>query len=138
MTEPALSDIVAHGSVLSAWVGRFITLPGYIGAMLVAALVRNLAGSTGALRIEARTVDDLGAFAYWITFRVMGKDYDAAVMSAGHCGFGLGAIDFSNAIVITAFLNVIQRRAPAPQARHQAVPASARADGGANDGHRQS
>ena len=31
------------------------------------------------------------AFAYFITFRVMGKDYDAAVIAAGHCGFGMGA-----------------------------------------------
>lgn len=30
-------------------------------------------------------------FAYFITFRVMGKDYDAAVLSAGFCGFGMGA-----------------------------------------------
>lgn len=30
-------------------------------------------------------------FAYFVTFRVMGKDYDAAVLAAGHCGFGLGA-----------------------------------------------
>lgn len=30
-------------------------------------------------------------YAYFVTFRVMGKDYDAAVMAAGHCGFGLGA-----------------------------------------------
>lgn len=30
-------------------------------------------------------------FAYFVTFRVMGGDYDAAVLSAGHCGFGLGA-----------------------------------------------
>lgn len=31
------------------------------------------------------------AYAYFITFKVMGKDYDAAVLSAGHCGFGMGA-----------------------------------------------
>ena len=31
------------------------------------------------------------AFAVFITYRVMGKDYDAVVLSAGHCGFGLGA-----------------------------------------------
>ncbi|MDO5356359.1 MAG: sodium/glutamate symporter [Conchiformibius sp.] len=31
------------------------------------------------------------AFAYFVTFRVMGKDYDAAVLAAGHCGFGMGA-----------------------------------------------
>ncbi|UQZ90438.1 sodium/glutamate symporter [Deltaproteobacteria bacterium Smac51] len=32
-----------------------------------------------------------GCFAFFITFRLMGKDYDAAVMAAGHCGFGMGA-----------------------------------------------
>lgn len=31
------------------------------------------------------------AYAYFVTFRIMGKDYDAAVLAAGHCGFGLGA-----------------------------------------------
>lgn len=30
-------------------------------------------------------------FAYFVTFRVMGKNYDAAVLAAGHCGFGMGA-----------------------------------------------
>lgn len=30
-------------------------------------------------------------FAIFVTFRFTGKDYDAAVLSAGHCGFGLGA-----------------------------------------------
>lgn len=30
-------------------------------------------------------------FASYVTFKVMGKDYDAVVMSAGHCGFGMGA-----------------------------------------------
>lgn len=30
-------------------------------------------------------------YARFITFRVMGGNYDAAVMAAGHCGFGLGA-----------------------------------------------
>ena len=30
-------------------------------------------------------------FAYFITFNIMGRDYDAAVMSTGHCGCGLGA-----------------------------------------------
>jgi len=33
----------------------------------------------------------VGLFAYFVTFRVMGRDYDAVVLSAGHCGFGLGA-----------------------------------------------
>ncbi|ANV98119.1 sodium/glutamate symporter [Helicobacter enhydrae] len=30
-------------------------------------------------------------YTIFVTFRVMGKDYDAAVLAAGHCGFGLGA-----------------------------------------------
>lgn len=30
-------------------------------------------------------------FATHVTFRMMGSDYDAAVLAAGHCGFGLGA-----------------------------------------------
>ena len=33
----------------------------------------------------------MALFAYFITFRFNGKDYDAAVMATGHCGFGLGA-----------------------------------------------
>lgn len=33
----------------------------------------------------------MGLFAYFVTFRVMGSDYDAVILSAGHCGFGLGA-----------------------------------------------
>ncbi|GAA0308908.1 sodium/glutamate symporter [Psychrobacter aestuarii] len=30
-------------------------------------------------------------YVYLVTFRIMGKDYDAAVLAAGHCGFGMGA-----------------------------------------------
>ncbi|STQ86927.1 sodium/glutamate symport carrier protein [Helicobacter muridarum] len=30
-------------------------------------------------------------FAIFVTFRFCGRDYDAAVLAAGHCGFGLGA-----------------------------------------------
>lgn len=33
----------------------------------------------------------MGIFAYFITFNIMGRDYDAAVIACGHCGFGLGA-----------------------------------------------
>ncbi|MGF6607023.1 ESS family glutamate:Na+ symporter [Paraburkholderia sp. WSM4175] len=33
----------------------------------------------------------MAAYAIFITFRVMGRNYDAAVLAAGHCGFGLGA-----------------------------------------------
>ena len=32
----------------------------------------------------------MGAFAYFVTFYLMGRDYDAAVMVSGHCGCGFG------------------------------------------------
>ena len=31
------------------------------------------------------------SYAILITYRVMGKDYDAVILAAGHCGFGMGA-----------------------------------------------
>jgi len=33
----------------------------------------------------------MAAYAVLVTFRAMGRNYDAAVLAAGHCGFGLGA-----------------------------------------------
>ena len=33
----------------------------------------------------------MALYAIFVTFRVMGKNYDAAILAAGHCGFGLGA-----------------------------------------------
>ncbi|MFJ7884558.1 sodium/glutamate symporter [Pseudomonas sp. NPDC096917] len=33
----------------------------------------------------------MALFAIFVTFRVMGSNYDAVVLAAGHCGFGLGA-----------------------------------------------
>ncbi|QEI09272.1 sodium/glutamate symporter [Pigmentiphaga aceris] len=44
-------------------------------------------------------------YAYFITFRMVGRDYDAAVIASGHCGFGLGAT--SNAMAnMQAFTSV--------------------------------
>jgi len=50
--------------------------------------------------------------ATFVTFRVMGGRYDAAVIAGGHCGFGLGATP-------TAVANmeaVTRRFGPSPQA----------------------
>ena len=33
----------------------------------------------------------MAVFAYFITFKLCGKNFDAAVLAAGHCGFGMGA-----------------------------------------------
>lgn len=49
----------------------------------------NLAGPM--LVILAVQTAFLACYTYFVTFRVMGKDYDAAIMAGGHCGFGLGA-----------------------------------------------
>ncbi len=121
---------IGAGTVLVNWLkGLGITLPSYLGPMLVAALVRNIIDwRNGALPLRqfevvgnvslafflamalmsmklwelaevagplllillAQTVL-MFAFAYFVTFRVMGRDYDAAVIAAGHCGFGMGA-----------------------------------------------
>lgn len=167
------------GSLLSGWLGRHVTLPAYIWAMIIAAVIRNGDDVLRVVRLNQRVVDDLGtialslflamalmslrlwelldlalpmlailsaqvammaAFAYFVTFRVMGRDYDAAVMAGGHCGFGLGAtpnavanmealverfglapraflvvpmvgaffIDFTNALMITAYIHLVQ------------------------------
>ncbi len=106
-----------------------LTLPAYLGPMLVAAIMRNIidwrnwllplrqfevvgnvslaffltmalmsmklwelatvAGPMVVILIVQTVV--MFAYAYFVTFRMMGKDYDAAVIAAGHCGFGMGA-----------------------------------------------
>jgi ESS family glutamate:Na+ symporter len=43
------------------------------------------------LLILAAQTTAMAAYAVFVTFRVMGRNYDAAVLAAGHCGFGLGA-----------------------------------------------
>ena len=106
-----------------------LTFPGYIGAMLVAAVVRNvvdaiykefpmdeidvigsmslnlflamaLAGLQLWLLVDlalpmivtlAVQVVIMFLFSYFVVFRVMGKDYDAAVMTSGFIGFAMGA-----------------------------------------------
>lgn len=51
-------------------------------------------------------------FAYFITFRVMGKNYNAAIMAGGHCGFGLGATPTA----VANMESLVSRHGPSPQA----------------------
>ena len=70
----------------------------------------NLAGPM-VIILGAQTLT-LALFCYFITFRVMGKDYNAAIMAGGHCGFGMGATP-------TAVANmeaVTSKYGPSPQA----------------------
>ena len=51
-------------------------------------------------------------FSSYVTWRIMGRDYNAAIIAGGHCGFGLGATP-------TAVANMsalTKRFGPAPQA----------------------
>jgi len=140
------------GSVVSARLESWgLTLPAYIGAMLVAAVIRNLDDATRLVGLSQRTIDDLGnvalslflvlalmtlrlwelaglalpmiviltfqvgliaAVCFWPVFPWMGKDYDAAVMSGGLCGFMLGTT--ANAMANMEAL--VDRYGPAPRA----------------------
>jgi ESS family glutamate:Na+ symporter len=69
----------------------------------------SLAGPMLAILLGQTTV--MALFAYLVTFRVMGGNYDAAIMSGGHCGFGMGATP-------TAVANMealVSRYGPSPQ-----------------------
>lgn len=107
-----------------------ITFPPYIGAMLVAVVIRNISDLSHIYKVPSTEIDILGnvalsiflsmalmglrlwelaalagpmvvmlfvqallmgLFAYFVTFNVMGRNYDAAVLAGGHCGFGMGA-----------------------------------------------
>ena len=43
---------IGIGSILSAYLGKVITLPAYIGAMLTAAVIRNIGDFTGAFKVQ--------------------------------------------------------------------------------------
>jgi len=183
-TLPALLAAVWIGGLVSAWLKPVLAhvglaLPAYIGAMLVAAAIRNLDDWRGWIGLSQRTIDDLGNVALSLflvmalmtlrlweivnlavplaiivaaqvafivvlcvgpIFRLMGRDYQGAVTASGFAGFMLGTtanamasmetivsrygaaprsflivpmvgaffIDFSNAVVITVFLNLLK------------------------------
>lgn len=64
----------------------------FLAIALMSLKLWELAGlATDVLIILAVQVAFMAFFAIYVTYRAMGKDYDAIVLSAGHCGFGLGA-----------------------------------------------
>ena len=125
--------------------------PGYIGAMLVAALIRNIIDHTGHIEFPAAEVSTMGSmflsiflsmalsglklwqlvdlalpmivclaaevilmvvFSVFVVFPIMGRNYDAAMITAGFIGFGMGAT--SNAM---ANMQAVSRRyGPSPSA----------------------
>lgn len=122
---------IGLGTIFSYFLTRTgMTFPIYIGAMIAAALFRNIGEYSGKFTIHMGEINDLGGislslflgiamitlklwqladlalplfillaaqvlliavFTYFIEFNIMGRDYDAAVLVAGTCGFGMGA-----------------------------------------------
>jgi glutamate:Na+ symporter, ESS family len=143
--------VMGAGALIGIGLTRLgVTLPGYVGAMVVAALVRNACDRFGWLHLNARAVEALGAialalflvlalmdlklwqlaglavpmlfilfvqvllmiaYAVFVTFILMGRDYEAAVTASGHIGFGLGIAP--NAVANMEALT--ERYAPAPR-----------------------
>jgi ESS family glutamate:Na+ symporter len=92
------------GSVALMWLLAVVMIDLQLTQLAAAALP--------LLVIVAVQVALLAALAYWIVFRVMGRDYEAAMMSAGMIGFGLGAT--SNALATMRVLSA--RFGPSPRA----------------------
>ena len=64
----------------------------FLAIALMSLKLWELAGlAVDVLIILAVQVVFMAIFAIYVTYRAMGKDYDAVVLSSGHCGFGLGA-----------------------------------------------
>lgn len=140
------------GSWVSAAIQRTgLTMPAYIGAMLVASALRNLDDVTGWLKLPHRYIDIAGAVTLslflvmammtldllklsslagpllvvivaqlllvmlafvWPVYQWMGRDYEAAVISGGFAGFMLGTT--ANAMAVMRSL--VERYGPAPRA----------------------
>ncbi|PRN63823.1 sodium/glutamate symporter [Acinetobacter baumannii] len=64
----------------------------YLAMALLSLKLWQLADLAGPLVVilGAQTLT-MALYAAFVTFRVMGKNYDAAVLAAGHCGLGMGA-----------------------------------------------
>lgn len=90
-----------------------ISLSLFLAMALMALRLWELASLAGPLLVllAVQTVG-MALFAFFITFRIMGRSYDAAIIAGGHFGFGLGATP-------TAVANMealTQRHGPSPQA----------------------
>jgi ESS family glutamate:Na+ symporter len=154
---PVLRNLVAI--LVAIWIGHWVsrgfaalgmTLPAYIGAMLVAAVIRNVDDATGWFGLSHRFINSFGivtltlflvmalmtlklweltglvlplvaillvqvvlaALAAGPVFRLMGRNYEAAVMSGGFIGFMLGTT--ANAMAVMRAL--VERYGPAPRA----------------------
>jgi len=76
-------------------VGEF-SLALFVSMSIISMQLWQLAGLAGPLVILLMAqVLFILIFCYFLTFKLLGKNYDAAVMAVGHIGFGLGAVPVS-------------------------------------------
>lgn len=95
------------GAMASVSLGLFLAT-----AMMTLDLQSLAAAAVPMLVIVAVQVAVMAAFARWVTFRTMGRDYEAAVMAAGHSGFGLG----STMTAVAGMKAIVERTGVAPRA----------------------
>ena len=69
-----------------------VSLNLFLGMAMISLRLWELSSVAGQLAVLLLAQALLAwVFIYFVTFRFMGRNYDAAVLSAGHAGFGLGA-----------------------------------------------
>ena len=69
-----------------------VSLNLFLGMAMISLRLWELSSVAGQLAVLLLAQALLAwVFIYYVTFRFMGRNYDAAVLSAGHVGFGLGA-----------------------------------------------
>lgn len=69
-----------------------VSLNLFLGMAMISLKLWELSSVAGQLAVLLLAQALLAwVFIYFVTFRFMGRNYDAAVLSAGHVGFGLGA-----------------------------------------------
>lgn len=93
--------------IASVLLGFFLTV-----AMMSLNLIELASAALPMLVILSVQIVIVVLFTRFITFPAMGRDFDAAVMAGGHCGFGLGATP--NAVA--NMKSLVDRFGPAPRA----------------------
>ena len=107
LRSPKRVDSEIIDTLASVSLGVFLAV-----AMMSLNLIELANAALPMLIILSVQVVVMALYAWFVTFRLMGRDFDAAVMAGGHCGFGLGATP--NAVANMKAL--VESFGPAPRA----------------------
>ena len=110
-----LATFVPRLSVSNATVDLLggVSLSLFLVMALMGMRLIDLASLAGPLLvILALQTVAMALYAVFVTFRVMGRDYDAAVLAAGHVGFALS----STAAALAIMKTITERKGPSPLA----------------------